>query len=685
MAEPSQTLLLSKNRVAQGEIVQSKGWERICRTDGSKVWTQMSSVKKPEPVPGSPPKPQESLGPAATHPTDDTGLPPPKSVHEYGVIGNMHTAALVSQYGSIDWLCMPRFASPSVFARLLDTERGGFHAIFPSEQHESVQAYRASTNVLDTSFRCSGGRLLHLTDFMPVFETSAAEDCGMVVRRIEARGGPVPVRVQFRPAFYYAQSAAAFETSPAGVLATGEHSLLLYRVTGEGTTAAVRGMPTEVEAVPGEPLFFELIWGGERPTAETPDQLLDRTVRYWRRWVSDCQAGRRKVPATAFQRVERSTLLLKLLSHRDTGAFVAAPTTSLPEWPGGSRNWDYRYSWVRDTAMIAKTLTFLGHEGEARAFLRWSLRQSRMDKDGRLCVLYGVHGETDLEERELRHLSGFLRSQPVRVGNGAEYQFQLDIYGSLLNLAYQMADVEGAFLASEWAYIARLANDVVDLWRKPDRGIWEVRGPPVHYVHSQLMAWVALDRAAKLASRFGTSEERDRWNAEAQKVSSTLLEKGFDPGMNSFVQSFEHHVPDASVLRIPIEGLLPFTDPRVQGTIASVQQHLTHGPFVYRYRRPDGIEGPEGAFLLCSFWLVECLAGSGRREEAYSLWNALMAASSPLGLFSEEFDPATETPLGNYPQAFTHIGVIRAALALEGPTLKGYVSLPSLEKKSGNL
>lgn len=587
------------------------------------------------------------------------------SLFDYGVIGNMHTASLISNQGSIDWACMPRFASPSVFGRLLDPKKGGFQQVSPVERFVSTQSYRASTNILETFFHLSNDRSLQVTDFMPIFDTAASEEATMIVRRIEARRGPVPIRTAFAPAFDYAQARTQVGRADGRILATaGSYQMAYVPPPGETRMDSDR-VETSSEVRPGVPVTVELFWGGRRPTADSAEKLLDRTERYWRRWIADSLPRRQRVSANASQRVERSTLLLKLLSHRDTGAFVAAPTTSLPEWPGGTRNWDYRYSWVRDTAMIATALTRLGLAGEARSFLRWSLGRSHLRKDGKICVLYGVHGETDLTERELPHLSGYLNSRPVRIGNGAEYQFQLDIYGSLLSLAYQMTEVDAPFVALEWPQIAQLATDVMELWGTPDCGIWEVRGPPVNYVHSKLMAWVALDRASRLAVRFGHRAEAMQWGEEATKVRTAVLAHGFDRRVNAFVQSFEHHVADASVLRIPIEGMLPYTDPRVLGTIEYVRRHLARGPFVYRYRRPDGIAGPEGAFLLCSFWLIECLARSGQRELAEEYWNALMASSGPLGLFSEEFDPKSGIPLGNFPQAFTHIGVIQAALALE--------------------
>ncbi len=592
-------------------------------------------------------------------------LPVPRDLYEYGLIGNMHTAALISKWGAVDWACMPRFASPSVFGRILDKEKGGTHAIRPLEGGTSQQRYRPSTNILETHFAIPGERELVLTDFMPVLNGRNGERSPMIVRMVSAHGGPVRIGLTFQPRFNYGAEPAVFFPGDKDLLASSGASEIRHRSPVEDFT--ITGDRAEAVALvsPGEDFVVELVWGEERPSDRSASALLSQTEKYWRTWIGKVQVPATGVPLETHPIVERSLLTLKLLSHRSTGAFVAAPTTSLPEWPGGVRNWDYRYSWIRDAAHTAKALVMQGHTDEAKAFLRWSLNRTHGRKNGMLRVLYGVHGETNLAERELPNLAGFLDSRPVRVGNGAEYQFQLDIYGSLLNLVHIMANFDAGFLQAEWPYLRALADEVVRLWRRPDRGIWEVRGPPANYVHSKLMAWVALDRSAKLARRFGTAEEVARWEREATTVREEILTRGFDPTLNSFVQSFERHLPDAATLRIPLMGFLPFDDPRVLGTIDRVVRDLSVGPFVYRYRASDGIGCPEGAFLFCSFWLVECLAGAGRMEEARRNWNELIQSASPLGLFSEEYDPFRKAPLGNYPQAFTHIGVLRAAMGLK--------------------
>lgn len=590
--------------------------------------------------------------------------PTPNCLFDYGLVSNLHTAALISRFGSIDWACMPYFSYPSVFARLLDVERGGSHLICPREASSSHQRYLPGTNVLETLFLLEGGRALKVIDFMPFVESVDRKPHPHLFRIVSAEGGPVPIHVRFHPRFEYGRHPASYLKVPDGHIARHEPTSLFYRVS-QGTTEE-RGpaLETDVLVEPHTSAEVEISWMEEGPCRESARKLFDRTVRFWRAWSEGTQVPAEFVPPDTRLAVERSNLLLKALTSRESGAFVAAATTSLPEWPGGGRNWDYRYSWIRDAAFSANALILSGHLHEAKAFLRWAVRCSQESHDGSLQVVYRLQGTGALTEEEIPELSGFLGSRPVRIGNGAGAQFQLDIYGTILNLAFTMKDVDERYIAEEWTHFRTLVEHVLRIWREPDQGIWEIRGPPRHYVHSKLMAWVALDRGAQLARRFGTSGEAVRWGAEAARVRHAILEQGYDSALGAFVQAFDRRVLDAATLKIPLYGLLPFSDERVTGTIRAIERGLCDGAFVYRYRADDGIDGPEGAFLLCSFWLVECLARSGEIARARRNWDELLTAGSPLGLFSEEYDPRTRTPLGNYPQAFTHIGVIRAAHAL---------------------
>jgi alpha,alpha-trehalase len=599
-------------------------------------------------------------------------------LYDYGVVGNLHTAALVSRYGSVDWCCLPRFAAPSVFARLLDRSKGGFFEVAPVEKYESEQTYLPSTNVLLTRFFLRGSRQLDLVDLMPVVPGDPGADLPMVVRVAEARGGPVRIRTTIDPRFRYAQEPARWEAVASGFRARGSGDTLWAHA---GAPLEVRGsaLVGEVEVRAGHHLTVEVSWGEERATEELPEELLRATVRYWQEWVHPTTTPFHRIAGLWHSWVERSELLLKLLSSEESGLFVAAPTTSLPEWPGGGRNWDYRYAWVRDAAFCAQALLLLGHLSEAERFLTRIVAQLSL-KEGAvpLRVMYSADGVGDLTERELPYLEGFQHSRPVRIGNAAETQFQLDIYGEVLDAADLLALRRPSAVEPYLPGLARLADEVVRLWAQPDRGIWEFRGPPRQYVHSKLMAWVALDRSVNMARRFSYSEAVERWSPVREAVREWILTHGYDAESGSFVQAAGAPAIDAANLRIPLVGFLPFDDPRVRGTVDRIRRELSNGAFVYRYRAPDGLEGPEGSFLPAAFWLVECLARLGQRARAISRWRRLLSAASPLGLYSEEFDPAGYRPLGNFPQAFTHIGVLRAAVALGATETPTFLEPPML-------
>ncbi|MCI4328821.1 MAG: glycoside hydrolase family 15 protein, partial [Thermoplasmata archaeon] len=427
---------------------------------------------------------------------------------------------------------------------------------------------------------------------------------------------------------------------------------------------------------PGAPVFVSLDWGG-RPAPADPEVLLSATVRFWREWVRHPDAPLLRATHVWRDWVERSALLLKLLSGRESGAFVAAPTTSIPEWPGGVRNWDYRYAWVRDAAFAAQSLLLLGHVGEARNYVSWIVeRLSSAGPEG-LRTMYRISGDAVDPEEFLDHWEGYERSRPVRIGNAAGDQLQLDIYGEVLDAVEQLAPIDPEFVRLHWPVLSRLVESAAASWTQPDAGIWESRAAPAHYVHSKVMCWVALDRGRQIADRLGLKRVALRWGRTAATIHRTVLREGYDAGLESFVAAFDRRHLDASALRIPMTGFLPYRDRHVTSTIRVIERELAEGPFVRRYRSERSLHGPEGAFLLCSFWLVECLARSGQGERAVRLFRRLLRIAGPLRLFSEEYDPTADRPLGNYPQAFTHIGVLRAALAIgaypAGPTARGRV------------
>ncbi|HEV8049385.1 MAG TPA: glycoside hydrolase family 15 protein [Thermoplasmata archaeon] len=594
-------------------------------------------------------------------------LAAPSSIHDYGVIGNLRTAALVHRAGSIDWACLPKFASPSVFARLLDPIRGGTFLLRPVGAGPGTQQYRESTNVLETTFEGAEGGSVTLVDFMPVPEGGSDEEAARIVRFVQANEFPADIELYFEPRFEYGRVPAELELTPGGVVATKGPTSLALRgpaalEVGHGRAYARISLAADASVA------FDLSWGAAPRRGSGVRALLEETERFWRGWVHGPEVPLHRLATPWHAWVERSELVLKLLSHRTTGAFVAAPTTSLPEWPGGVRNWDYRFVWIRDAAFVAQEMMLLGHFDEARAFLGWVVARLRPENRGHrqeLHVVYGAHGETDLTERRLSHLRGFLDSRPVRVGNAAYEQFQLDIYGEFLDAANLLARIDLSWVPKGTLRpILTLADEVARKWTTPDRGIWEVRGAPRHFVHSKLMAWVAMDRAIQLAERAGGDPRVRRWRATAEEIRRTILTRGWDEKRKTFVRSFGETEVDAANLRIPMVGFLPFDDPRVVGTVDRVARVLGRGPFVWRYDGRDGIDGEEGSFLPCAFWLVECRARSGELETARRSFDTLLRTASPLGLFAEEWDPVRKVALGNYPQAFTHVALLRAALAL---------------------
>jgi GH15 family glucan-1,4-alpha-glucosidase len=584
-------------------------------------------------------------------------------LEEYGLIGNEVTGALVSKHGSIDWACLPRFDSPSVFARLLDRTRGGYHSVRPIGPYQSHQQYVTGTNVLVTFFELKPRVTLTVTDFMPM-GPPATEIGGdpRIVRQLRARGAPVEIRLEADPRFDYGNRSPEWTIEgPVARARSGEDELSFVSPWAWHAEDGVAISGGVVE--PNRTQFSQVRWGAPPPPEPAPTTLLSVTDSYWRGWVAHPEAPMRRVAARWHPWVERSELVLKLLSYGESGVFVAAPTTSLPEWVGGRRNWDYRYVWIRDAAFTAQVFLLLGHVREARSYVSWAFDRAA-ETEADLRTVFAVDGRPAPDEVELPHLEGYRGSRPVRVGNSAVHQRQLDMYGELLDAALMLERSDPAFVLERWSAIEWLADRAAGRWMEPDQGIWEVRAPPAHYVHSKLLCWVALDRAIQLARAFGKIERANGWSVVAERIRAAILERGFDAGLGSFVQAFGSRKVDASGLRIALDGLLPPEDPRVLGTIAAVERMLARGPFVRRYEGEDGLEGPEGVFLLCSFWLVESLARSGQMGRALENWRALLDVASPLLLFSEQYDPSARELLGNFPQAFTHIGLLRAALAL---------------------
>ncbi|HET7273990.1 MAG TPA: glycoside hydrolase family 15 protein [Longimicrobiaceae bacterium] len=596
-------------------------------------------------------------------------------IESYGAIGNLRTVALVGLNGSIDWCCLPELDRPSVFGALLDDAKGGRFKVSPVSEFTSDQHYLHGTNVLRTEFEVAGGRVC-MTDFMPLRGTiigaGAPPTAPEIYRILECEEGEVEMEVEWSPRFDYARARTRIRRTPGGFLASaGRERLTLgglpHSARHQDAPPAVIRSRFTIRA--GEQVTLLTRYGGSDGHVDRAKcgAALKHTIDAWREWVHECHSSN----ICAFggkwhDQIIRSGLTLKLLTHPDTGAIAAAATTSLPEEIGGVRNWDYRFSWIRDAGFSAQALMALGHKDEALDFLYWVERvaQASGEEDWRLQIMYGLHGETDLTEIILPHLEGYRGSRPVRIGNSAAHQRQLDIYGELLGAAYEFVRMGGELDADLASFLSIIADRACKAWTEPDAGIWEVRGGPRHFVYSKLMVWVALDRAISMYERFGLPGNVKRWQKNRALVRQAILENGYDDELGAFVQSYGSKHLDASNLLIPVVGFLPFDDPRVQGTIDRTLERLTKNGLVYRYRSDDGIPGGEGAFGLTTFWMVDALALSGRMDEAVEMFENVAARANHLGLFSEEFDPHTGAFLGNFPQAFTHIGFVNSALYL---------------------
>ena len=590
-------------------------------------------------------------------------------IENYGLIGNTETCALISRNGSIDWACFPTMNASSVFAGILDTEQGGQFAIRPRGSFESGQEYFDRTNVLRTTFRTESG-VVTVTDFMPLLEDTGgdAPTYRAIYRKVECIEGSVDLAVDFVPRFDYARTATRVEPIAEGALASSDTKRVLLSVPGSVDLAVngEDGASATHTISTGETGWYVCQYGLRAPTEPTDCQeLLDRTIAYWRDWAHDCDGEACPFDGSGHDLVVRSELLIKLLTYKDTGAIAAAPTTSLPEVIGGVRNWDYRYSWIRDGVLTVRAFDNLGHEREAKRYLNRFLDLGRSVDPAELRPLYGLEHSAEFDERELDHLEGYEGSKPVRIGNGASSQLQLGMYGEMVNAIAHLARSENDVADQDWAAVTEIVEYVREVWDQPDDGIWEQRGDPKHWVHSKMMCWVAIDRALDLAESEDFDAPVEKWRETRETIKETTIEEGFDEDLNVFTQSFRNEQLDASVLLGFLAGFLPLDGERVQGTIEAIEERLTtERGLVYRYE-DDGLPGEEGAFVVCSFWLIGCLARSGRIERAQEIFEGMQERTSSLGLVSEEIDPEGERLLGNFPQAFSHIGFVNGALYLE--------------------
>jgi GH15 family glucan-1,4-alpha-glucosidase len=586
----------------------------------------------------------------------------PAPIEDYALIGDCTTAALVSRAGAVDWLCWPRFDSAACFAALLGTPEHGSWRIAAAHPRPRIhRTYRDGTAVLETMFATPEGEVA-LIDFMPVGQAGSH-----LVRLVQGRAGRVDMVMRLALRFDYGAAVPwviGLAGEP-GIVAVAGPDMTVLRtpvaLRGEGLTTVA-----EFAVAAGETVPFVLTHGASHlPPPPAIDALaaLPRTEGFWRDWSARGSYRGPDRPA-----VQRSLITLKALTYAPTGGIVAAPTTSLPEALGGGRNWDYRYCWLRDATLTLLALMGGGYFEEAQAWRDW-LHRSIAGSPEQIQIMYGLAGERHLVEWEADWLPGYQGARPVRIGNAAHDQLQLDVYGEVADALHQARAGGLAAVSESWQLQRKLTSHLADIWDQPDEGIWETRGGRRHFTHSKVMAWVAIDRAVRSAERFGLDGPLDRWRALRATMHASICERGFDRGRNSFTQSYGSRELDASLLLIPLVGFLPPTDPRVRGTLAAIERDLLVDGFVRRYDTADGKDGlapGEGAFLACSFWLADNYVLQGRLSEARALFDRLLALRNDVGLLAEEYDPQARRQVGNFPQAFSHIALVNTALKLAG-------------------
>ena len=603
---------------------------------------------------------------------DDRSLP----IADFGLLADCHSAALVSKGGSIDWLCLPRYDSPAVFCRLLDHDAGHW-SIRPASQFKATRRYLPGTLIIETTFTMEDG-VVRLTDAMLFAAGQRGHDLGIdapheLVRLLEGVSGAVEIVMELAPRPEYGLVRPLFRATETGGRTFGGPTPLAVSA---GVDVAIERstMRTTFELGAGDDVGFALRHAAvdeREPEPVQADQVrerLDDTAEGWRSWEAehDIYEGPNR------DLIRHSARVLKGLSYRPTGAIVAAPTTSLPETVGGERNWDYRFSWIRDSSLTLEALYVGACPDEAIDFVSFMTSSAGgvAGDDGSLQIMYGIGGEHDLSERELGHLRGWRGSTPVRVGNGAWRQTQLDVYGELLNSLYLYREKLGDFHPEIQRFAAGLADAAAARWSGTDQGMWEMRGEPRHHLSSKMLCWVALDRAVKLAPQLGPYARAEAWADERDRVRAAILDRGWSEEAGAFAQSFDSDELDAAQLLMPIYDFLPATDRRMRSTIEAIARELTEDGLVVRYRsdeglNADGLTGAEGTFVICSFWLVSCLARAGEVGRAQELFDRLVGCANDLGLLAEEIDAAGGELLGNFPQAFSHIGLINAAADLD--------------------
>jgi len=599
----------------------------------------------------------------------DQPKPPYQPLENYGMIGNLHTAALVGINGSIDWCCLPHFNSPSIFGSLLDSQKGGYCKISPTGPKDRKQFYLSDSNILITRFLSPEG-VGEIVDFMPVPKNPTLDtkenDIYRIVRVVR---GTLSFNMECFPAFNYARASHRITRREQDVLfESGKVSLMVrsripLHIENTGVTSSFTLKADESAEFILRFAEKNILLDPDHILPPAEDALKD-TLNYWRTWISKLEyKGRWR------EMVTRSALVLKMLTFAPTGATVAAATTSLPEVIGGHRNWDYRCTWIRDSSFILHGLLRLGFTEEVDSFMKWlEARMTELNPDGSLQVVYGLQGEHNLTEKTLPHLDGYLGSKPVRIGNAADEQKQLDIYGELMDLVF-LYDQSGSPISYDlWMNLRRLLNYVCAHWREKDKGIWEVRNAPQHFVYSKVMCWVALDRGLRIAEKRSFPTDRRLWAKTRDAIYEEVMTKGWNAKHNTFVQYYGTAATDASSLVMPLVKFISPTDPRMISTLARIKETLVSDSLVYRYEIGkgigDGLSGREGTFSMCTFWYAETLARSGQLQEARWTFEKMLGYASPLGLYAEEIGPSGKQ-MGNFPQAFTHVGLISAAYTLD--------------------
>jgi GH15 family glucan-1,4-alpha-glucosidase len=600
---------------------------------------------------------------------------------DYALIGNSRSAALVCKTGSIDWCCLPEFHSPSIFASLLDREKGGFFSIAPITNFKSSQKYLQDTNVVETYFESEEGNA-RLYD---AYSVSNEEDKKYalspeheILRIVEGVSGSVRMKLEYVPRPFYGKNIPRLEDrKKLGIhlcwkdhiftlLSSLEHQHMQVSPEHQNMVAS------EFSIKPGERVIFSLSYSNNAPAVlpevkTTGWKRMEATILFWKEWISKCQYS-----GLYENEVRRSALVLKLLTHAPSGAIIAAPTTSLPEEIGGVRNWDYRFCWLRDASFTVNVLIALGYTEEAHAYMNWILHATHLTRP-KLQVVYSVYGHTALKETSLEWLTGYRNSLPVRIGNGAADQFQLDLYGEVLDAVYVYSKLIREFDRSTKRFVLDMGKAIFELWDKEDNGIWEVRSSPIHHTHSKAMAWVGLDRIMKLARKYNWKEvPLEKYNKLAENIREQIETLGYNENMKSYSREFQGNTLDASLLTISLMGYCDVNSDRMISTCELILARLSKNKMVFRYLNDDdGLPGDEGSFGICNFWLAENFAKSGKLEEAIDIFEAMLNRASPTGLFSEEIDLNNYELLGNYPQGFTHIGLINAAITINNATRKG--------------